>query len=153
MSFCGLILILHMLLSNIHWIMNAIKLMADAALVLSIKCVQTPSDMCCLSPLPAASPSLFTPTFQSAGESAHTVLPSTFTLAHSVRVIKKHCTRISTKSEATLEALRYSPALKSVQKARGEFYLFIYFRNLSWTTWTDAEKTGCIFFFFTECLI
>ena len=48
--------------------------MAEAALVLSIKFVKTPSDTFCLSSLPAAKPLLFTPASQSAAESAHTVL-------------------------------------------------------------------------------
>lgn len=42
--FCDKILILHMLLSNIHEIIISIKLMAEAALLLSINFTQTPSD-------------------------------------------------------------------------------------------------------------
>lgn len=54
--------------------------MAEAALVLSIKFAQTPSDTFCLSSLPAAKPSLFTPVSQSAAESAHTVLSGTLNI-------------------------------------------------------------------------
>lgn len=54
--------------------------MAEAALVLSIKFAQTPSDTFCLSSLPAAKPSLFTPASQSAAESAHTVLSGTLNI-------------------------------------------------------------------------
>lgn len=62
--------------------------MAEAAMVLSIKFVQTPSDTCCLSSLPAARPLLFTPASQSAAESAHTVLGSTFPSVHLLQVQK-----------------------------------------------------------------
>lgn len=51
----------------------SMKLMAEAALVLSIKGAQTHSDTFRLSSLPAARPSLFTPASQSEAESAHTV--------------------------------------------------------------------------------
>lgn len=62
--------------------------MAEAALVLSIKFAQTPSDTFCLSSLPAAKPSLFMPASQRAAESAHTVLPSAFPSVHLLQVIK-----------------------------------------------------------------
>lgn len=62
--------------------------MAEAALALSIKFVQTPSDTFCLSSLPAAKPLLFTPASQSAAESAHTVLFSTFPSVHLLQVKK-----------------------------------------------------------------
>lgn len=62
--------------------------MAEAALVLSIKFVQTPSDTFCLSSLPAAKPSLFMSALQSAAESAHTVLYSTLPSVHLLQVKK-----------------------------------------------------------------
>lgn len=61
--------------------------MAEAALVLSIKSVQTPSDTFCLSSLATVKLLLFTPASQSAAESAHTVLLSTFLSVH-LQVIK-----------------------------------------------------------------
>lgn len=61
--------------------------MAEAALVLSIKFAQTPSDTFYLSSLPAAKPSLFMPA-QRVAESAHTVLPSAFPSVHLLQVIK-----------------------------------------------------------------
>ena len=64
--------------------------MAEAALVLSIKSVQTPYDTFCLSSLQAAKPSLFTPASQSAAESAHTVLSSTLPSVHLLQAIKGH---------------------------------------------------------------
>lgn len=63
--------------------------MAEAALVLSIKFVQTPSDTFCLSSLPAAKSLLFTPASQSAAESAHTVLTSTSPSVHLLRLGRK----------------------------------------------------------------
>lgn len=62
--------------------------MAVAALVLSIKFVQTATDTFCLTSLPAAKPSLFTPASQSAEESAHTVLSSTLPSIHLLKVMK-----------------------------------------------------------------
>lgn len=63
--------------------------MAEAALLLSIKFTQTPSDTFCLSLLATVKLLLFTPASQSAAESAHTVLLSTFTSLH-LQVVKGH---------------------------------------------------------------
>ena len=62
--------------------------MAEAALVLSIKFVQTSSDTFCLSSFQAAEPLLFTPASPSAAKSSHTVPFSTFPSVHLLKVIK-----------------------------------------------------------------
>lgn len=106
--------------------------MAEAALVLSIKFAQTPSDTFCLSSLSAAKASLFTPAC--AAESAHTVLsrfplPRPYTYHRSYRSLNvlMYCRYFYTKRAELILRQCNINHVATVRGARGEIFLLVDF--------------------------
>lgn len=116
--------------------------MAEAALVLSIRSAQTLSDTFCVSSVPAAGTSLFTPAFQSAAESAHTVLSSTLTPRHSAQVAKVLKSTLAVSQPTGRNNLKTNAIFTSVEKGKKETQETCFCLWWSLVTWLNSMDRG-----------